>query len=304
MKRLALLAFIWGWSFLFIKVAGEGLSPPTVAFGRVALGSITLHLLLRARGIAMPTDRRTWWLFTAVAFFGSSLPFTMLAWGEQRITSALTAVLNASTPLFTAIAAALMLKDRLRALQAAGLLMGFAGVVVAAGLGGKDLAHSSILGSLAAIGAGVSYGIAFTLVRKYLTEMPSMAAAAGQITMATVLLAPFAVVTSIQSGVHLRPSRVLSIVLLGVFGTGLAYVLSYRIIADLGPTRASLVTYLIPVVAVAVGVLVLDEPFELRQLSGGLLIVAGIAIVSVRIKGRRPPSLVTARAANGAQGGG
>lgn len=292
MKRLFLLAFIWGWSFVFIKVAVEGMSPPTVAAARVGLGALALLVILRARGESLPRDPTVWKHFTVVALTGSAVPFTMLAWGEERITSALTAVLNASTPLFTALAAALLLRDRLRGGQIVGLLIGLAGVAVAAGLGGADLADSSFAGSMASVGAGAFYGLAFVYMRRHLVGMSPIVAAAGQLTMATLVLLPFAVATSIGTGIHLQPHRVLSVVLLGVVGTGLAYILNYQVVRDLGPTKASLVTYVIPVVAVIVGIVVLDERFELRLLFGGTLIVLGIAVVHERIITRPLPATV------------
>jgi drug/metabolite transporter (DMT)-like permease len=106
MRRLVLLAFIWGWSFLFIKVAGDGMTPFTLAWARIALGAVALHVVLRRRHLHLPTDRRALRHFTVTALAGSVVPFTMLAYAEEHITSALTAVLNASTPLFTAVFAA------------------------------------------------------------------------------------------------------------------------------------------------------------------------------------------------------
>jgi drug/metabolite transporter (DMT)-like permease len=279
MRRLIILAFIWGWSFLFIKVSVEGMSPPTVACARVGLGTLVLLAVLRTQHKSLPTDRTLWRHFVVAAIFANVIPFTLLAWGEERISSASTAVLNASTPLFTAIIAAVYLKDRLRPIQTAGLLLGFVGVSVAAGFGGGDLAHSSVSGELAAIVAGASYGVAFTYMRRHLTGIEPTVAAAGQLAVATLLSLPLAVGTSISSGIHLDAHIVLAITLLGVFGSGIAYILNYRVIAELGATRASLVTYIIPVVAVTVGVVVLDEPFEWRLVAGGLLIVAGIALV-------------------------
>jgi drug/metabolite transporter (DMT)-like permease len=216
------------------------------------------------------------------------VPFTLLAWGEERITSALTAVLNASTPLFTAVIAAYFLNDRLKRIQVAGLLLGFVGVGVAAGFGAGDLGHSSVLGSLAAVVAGLFYGIAFVYMRRNLTGIEPTIAAAGQLVMATVLLLPFAVATSATSGLHLTVRRVLAIGALGIFGTGAAYILNYRIIGDVGATRASIVTYIIPVVAVAVGVVVLSEPLEWTLLWGGLLIVAGLVLLRERRQLRVP----------------
>lgn len=291
MKRLILLAGIWGWSFLFIKVAVEGMSPPTVAFSRVALGVLTLVVLLRIRGGSIPRDRMLWIHFTVVGFFGSALPFTLLAWGEERITSALTAVLNASTPMFTAVAAACVLRDRLRAVQVGGLVLGLVGVMLAAGLGGTDLSHSSVSGSSAAVVAGASYGLAFAWMRRHLTGIPPMVAAVGQLITASILLAPLALATSLRSGLTLEPELVASVVLLGVMGTGIAYVINYRVIAELGATRASLVTYVVPMIAVAAGVVVLEEPFETSLVLGGALIVAGIALVHERLLPPKPSGL-------------
>ncbi|MCI3948796.1 MAG: protein of unknown function transrane, partial [Acidimicrobiales bacterium] len=114
MRRLLLLAFIWGWSFLFIKVAVEGMPPVAVAGGRIALGAAVLVGVCAASGLRLPRDRTTWRHLAVAALFGNVLPFTLLAWGEERVTSALTAVLNASTPLFTALAGAALLGERLR----------------------------------------------------------------------------------------------------------------------------------------------------------------------------------------------
>ena len=281
MKRLVLLAGIWGWSFLFIKVAVAGFTPSTVAALRVGLGAVVVLGFVRARGLQMPRGWRWWRHFVVVALAGSAIPFTLLAWGEQHISSALTAVLNASTPLFAALFAGLLLGDRLRPAQVAGLILGFVGVAVAVGLAVGDLTGAALGGELAAVAAGAGYGLAFAYSRRHLTTIPPVVAAGGQLLTATVLLAPLAVVTSVRQGFHPTPTRVAAIVLLGVLGSGVAYVLSYRLIADLGPTRASLVTYLIPIVAVTVGVLFLDEAFSLRLLVGGGLTIAGIALLSV-----------------------
>ncbi|HMG42312.1 MAG TPA: DMT family transporter [Acidimicrobiales bacterium] len=282
MRRLLVLAFIWGWSFLFIKVAVEGLTPSTVAWARIALGALVLWVFLRRRGLTLPTDRLMLRHFTVMAVVGTALPFTMLAWGEERISSALTSVLNASTPLFTALFAVAVGQERLRRPQVAGLAVGVVGVAVAAGLGGSDLEGSSVAGSLAAIGAGVCYGVSITYARRHLTDTPPLVAAAGQLLAGTVLLAPVALGTSAASGVHLSPTRVLAVLLLGSVGTGVAFLLHYANIAEMGATKASLVTYLVPVVAVVVGILALDETFEWRLPIGGVLTVAGIVAVTSR----------------------
>jgi drug/metabolite transporter (DMT)-like permease len=294
MRRLFLLAFIWGWSFLFIKVAVEGLTPSTVAWGRIALGAAVLHVVLRRQGSRVRIDGESLRHYAVVALAGNIVPFTLLAWAEQHITSALTAVLNASTPLFTAVFAAIALSERLRPVQLAGLGLGIVGVAVAAGLGASDLGGSSTAGAVAAILAGAGYGLAFVYMRRHLVSYPPIVAATGQLATGAVLLFPVAAATSIAGGVSLTPTRIASIVLLGTLGTGVAYVLSYRVIADIGATKASLVTYIIPVVAVVVGVVVLGEPFEWRLVAGGLLTAAGIAGVNRKRRAAAPaPSVVS-----------
>lgn len=293
MRRILLLAFIWGWSFLFIKVAVGGMTPTTVAGLRVLFGAMVLLVVLRLQGRSLPRDRRLWLHFGLMAVFGSALPFTLLAWSEERITSALAAVLNASTPLFTALAVAVLVGERLRWLPSVGLALGFAGVGVAAGVGGADLAGSSVAGSLAAVGAGAGYGLGFAWTKRYLMGVEPAVAAAGQLVMATVLMMPVAAVTTAMDGIDAAGHRLLSVLLLGALGTGFAYLLNYQVVHDIGPTKASLVTYMVPVVAVVVGVVALQERFEPRVLAGGAMIVAGIALVHERF-GLRPLPPVSA----------
>jgi drug/metabolite transporter (DMT)-like permease len=215
------------------------------------------------------------------------------AWrgGEERIASNLTAVLNASTPLFAAAFGAGVLRERLRPTAVVGLVVGADRRCRGRRRRRRRPRRSSLAGGLASVAAGACYGYSFTYMKAHLLHLPAEVAAAGQLAVGAVLLAPVALATSAAEGIDLAPHRVLAVVILGVVGTGYAYVLSYRVVADLGPTTASLVTYLIPVVAVAVGVALLDEVFHLRVLAGGALIVAGIALVHGRLplrSGRRP----------------
>jgi drug/metabolite transporter (DMT)-like permease len=287
MWRLLLLSFIWGWSFLFITVAGEGMTPMTIAWLRIALGALALALIARARSMPLPRGRDRWRDLAIASVLGNVVPFTLLAWATQHIASGLTAVLNASTPLFTALAAAFYLHERLKRLQLLGLAVGFVGVGVAAGVGGTDLTHSSWLGALAAVAAGACYGAAFVFMRRRLVDIPPLAAATGQLVVGAILTAPFALVSSLAGGFEPTPTRVVAVILLGVVGTGFAYILNYRLLADLGPTKTSLVTYIVPIVALALGVLFLDESFSLQVVAGGLLIAAGVALVHERVFGRR-----------------
>ena len=289
MRRVLLLAFIWGWSFLLIKVSLRGMPPAAIALTRITLGAVVVGLVVRRRSLPVPRDRRTWLHFTVMGLTYSALPFTLLAWGQEHITSALASVMNAGTPLFAAIAAAVGLGERLRPMQVVGLVLGFAGVAVAAGVGGEDLGSSSLAGAGAALGAAASYGFGFAYVQRHIIDgIDPLLAVLGQLVTGIVLIAPPAVAATVGSGLDLDGRVVLSVVLLGVFGTGVAYVLNYRTIAAVGPTRASLVTYVVPVVAITAGVVFLDEPFHLRLVVGAVMVVAGIALLRVRQPAREP----------------
>ena len=294
MRRVLVLAFIWGWSFLFIKVALRAMTPGMVAFGRIAVGLVVISLVVRARGLRLPRDLRMWRHFAVMGLIYAALPFTLLAWGEERITSALASVMNAGTPLFAAIAAAVGLGERLRLRQVGGLLLGFVGVSVAAGLGGSDLASSSVTGSLAALGTAACYGMGFAYAQRHLVGVPPLVSVYGQLVCGTVLTLPLATVGLASRGLDLEWRPLVSVLLLGAFATGVAYVLNYQAIAEVGPTRASVVTYVVPVVAVTVGVLFLDEPFRLRLVVGGALVAVGIGLLQERLRRFRRAPVVTA----------
>lgn len=294
MRRVVLLALIWGWSFLLIKVALGGMTPATVAFARIALGTVVMLAVLKATGASLPRDLRSWRHFAVMGLAYSAVPFTLLAWGEQHITSALTAVVNATTGLFTAVAAAIGLGERLRPPQVAGLVIGFGGVAVASGTGTSDLVSSSGAGIAAALAASACYGFSFVYAQRHLTTVPPLVAACGQLVTGAVLSAPLALATSVDDGFSPTLRQLAAVALLGAVGTGIAYVVNYRSIADVGPTRASLVTYLVPIVAVTVGVVFLDERFHARLVVGGALTIAGMAMIQERFGRLRPGPVVAA----------
>jgi drug/metabolite transporter (DMT)-like permease len=287
-RRLFLLAFIWGWSFLFIKVILEGAPPTFLAWGRIAFGLAVLAVAIRRRGERLP-ERRYWGHLLVLGLAMSVIPFMLIGWGEQHISSALASVLNACTPLFAAGFAAGLLGERLRLPQLAGVAIGFLGVAVVAGVGGRDLAGSSLLGSAAVVLAGAGYGFGFAYANRFTTGLSALQLSFGQLLAGTVILAPVAAVDVAAGRVALGPRAALCLLLLGTLGTGYAYLLNYRTLQESGATVASLVTYLVPLVAVAAGILVLSEPFSLRLVLGGLIVVLGVALVQGRMLGPREP---------------
>jgi len=265
----------------------EHSSPQFVAWSRVALGFAVVLVFLYGGGERMP-ERRWWGHLAVLALAMSVMPFTMIAWGEERITSALASVLNATTPLFAAAFSAWLLRARLRPPQLAGLAIALAGVAVVAGFGGGDLVGSSFTGTLGVVAGSAGYGFGFAYAHRFVEGLSPIRLAAGQLAVACLLLTPGTSVELAHGQVQFTPLVALCLLLLGGLGTGYAYVLNYRILKDVGGTGASLVTYLIPIVGVGVGILVLREPFSLRQVLGALVIIFGIALVQGRLLGPKP----------------
>ncbi len=298
--RLGTLAMMWGSSFLLIKIALGALSPTQVAFARIVLGAAVLLALcalrsVRIAGVRTAESRRLWGTIAIAALFGSVVPWTLFGLGEQTVDSGLTGVLNATTPLWTMVFGLLFGTERsLSPVRFLGLMLGFAGVllILAPWNGGGLLSW----GVLACLTAAVSYGIAFVFIGRSLTgakasgrPLPPLSLAAMQMTAASVI-GLFALPLGGVQPVQLEVVPLVAVAVLGVFGTGFAFAINYRIISDEGATTASTVTYLMPVVSVLLGWLVLDEQFGPRVLVGMAVVLAGVALS----KGRR--SAPTARA--------
>lgn len=285
--RFALLALIWGSSFLSIKVAVEVLAPVDVAFVRVALGAGVLLIALAVRRQRLPAGRAVWGHLFVIALFGNSIPFLLLAEGETRISSVLAGIWNATTPLLTLVVATFMLPDeRPTPRRVAGLLAGFAGVLVVLGpwrsVGGGELA-----GQLMCLGAAACYGIAFPYTRRFVAGRPEsgMALSAGQLMWSSLQLG---VLTAFVGGAPgpLSLDPVLAMLALGVLGTGFAYILNYAIVRLAGATTASTVTYLVPIVSTALGIVVLGEHLEWNEPVGAAVVLASVAF-SEGLLGRR-----------------
>jgi len=273
--RFALLALIWGSSFLSIKVAVDVLAPVDVAFVRVALGAIVLVAALAATRQPLPAGRRVWGHLFVIALFGNSIPFFLLAEGETRISSVLAGIWNATTPLLVLVVATFMLPDeRPTPRRVVGLLAGFAGVLVVLGpwrsLGGGELA-----GQLMCLGAAACYGFAFPYTRRFVAARPDsgMALSAGQLIWSSLQLG----IVTLFIGSAPSHLPLLAMLALGVLGTGVAYILNYAIVRMAGATTASTVTYLVPVVSTALGIAVLDERLEWNQPVGAALVLASVA---------------------------
>lgn len=282
--RFVLLAAIWGLSFLFIKVGDESLAPLQVAFGRTATGAATLLVVLAARRQRLPGGWRTWGHLAVAAVLLNAAPFSLFAYGEQHVPSVLAGIWNATTPLFALPAAVLMLPgERLGRSRGTGLLIGFVGVLVVLGVW-NGFGGGSLQGNALCLSAAACYGVGFPYTRRYLSGRGNpLPLAAGQLLCGTLELAAL---TPVVTGAPAQlPARVVvSVLALGVFGTGLAYVLNYSIIRDAGATVSSTVTYVIPVFSTLAGLLVLGEPLSWHEPVGAAVVAVGALLAQGRLQ--------------------
>lgn len=282
--RLVLLAAIWGSSFLFIKVGLRAFVPLHVALGRMLFGTAVLLAFLALRREPLPRGRRVWGHLLFAGLFGNALPFFLFAWGETKVSSVLAGIWNGTTPLLTMIVAFSILPDeRPDRDKVVGLTVGFTGVLLIVGPW-QGVGGGALLGNLACLAAAACYGVSFPYMRKYLAgrEESPLALAGGQLLCGTIQLAAVvAFFTGAPGPYPLRP--VVSVVVLGVVGTGIAYVINYGIIRDAGATAASTVTYLLPIFATVVGTVFLGEQLTWNQPAGAAVVLAGVAISQGRL---------------------
>lgn len=277
-----LLGAIWGSSFLFIKVGLEALTPLQVAFGRLAIGAVVLLALSAATRTGLPSDRATWRHLTVTALLFCSVPFTLFAYGETQISSILAGIVNAATPLATLVVVLLAFpEERPTPGRIAGLAIGFAGCLVVLGVW-KGFGGGELVGILACVAAICCYGIAYPYTRRHLaTGEGPLAIATGQVCLGAALLLPVVALELVVGYPAPGPLGVVPIaalLALGALGSGIAYLLNTQVVIAAGGTVGSSVTYVIPVVAVAVGSAFLGEPLGWNEPLGGLVILAGVAI--------------------------
>ena len=290
------LGLIWGTSFLWIKIALAETGPFTLVGLRLLFGFAGLLVVLAVQRPKLPRDRGTLLAFAFMGLVNTALPFILITWGETRIPSSLASILNGSVPLFTIVIAHFWLHDeKITAARLGGLVVGFIGIVVlVSGDLTPDNIHSDIWGQLAVVAASVSYATAITFSRRHLRGQPPV------LQTGMVLLIADSIIWVTAFGGAERPLQLphtflpwFAILWLGLLGTCLAYLLFFWLINAVGPTRASLVTYVFPVVGLVLGILILHEAADWRLVVGSVLIVGGIAVVNL-IPTRKPAPQVAA----------
>jgi drug/metabolite transporter (DMT)-like permease len=282
---LLALAALWGGSFFFFKVLLEALPPLTVVLGRVGLAAIILNLWLALRRDFMPRSLGLWSAFLVMGLLNNVIPFSLIVFGETRISSGLASILNAMTPIFTVLIAHLLTtNEKLTPRKAMGVALGFVGVMV---LIGSDLLaglrDADGLGEIACLLAALIYAFAGIYGRRF-KGIPAIKVATGQITASTLVLLPVVAFVDHPWTLPMPGARIWTALIgIALICTVLAYILYFRILATAGATNLLLVTFLVPVGAILLGSLVLGETLQARQFLGMALIGGGLAFIDGRL---------------------
>jgi drug/metabolite transporter (DMT)-like permease len=279
---LVLLSVLWGGSFLFVGLAIRELPPLTVVAVRVvfaAFALLPLHVVMVGR---LPRDGRTWIGFAGMALFNNVVPFTLIATGQAYIPAGLASVINATTPLFAVVLLAIGREEPLSLRKALGIVIGVGGVAVLEGAAAGGARQTT--GIILCLAAAMSYGVSALWVKKFLRGAAPLTMATGQLLCSAAAMLVLAFVFD-DPGRLLATSTSTWEALLGLafLSTALAYLVFFRIISQSGPANVLLVTMLIPVSAIIMGYLVLNELIERREIIGALIIVAALALIDGRI---------------------
>ena len=279
------LGVVWGCSFIFIKLGLDFLTPFGVAFGRCALGALTLLAWAKYKKISLPKSGKLWAHLWVVSLMLNVIPGVLFALAETEVTSILAGIINAVTPLMTLIAIMVVTRDeKPKFYQVLGIGIGFIGVLTVLGAW-QGLGDNPLWAILVLLAAVTCYGFSFPYSRRFVIphKLQSESIAAAQVTTGAITLLPFYLFDGIARDDY-RPGPVLAMLALGVFGSGFAYIWNFKIMAIAGSAIASSVTYITPIVAVIVGVIFLQESLFWYEPIGALIVLLGAAIGQNRIK--------------------
>ena len=289
---LIILSILWGGSFFFGEIALRDLPPFTIVFVRVVLAAFVLNLVVIGRGLRMPGTVAGWRPFAVMGLLNNLVPFSLIFWGQTQITSGLAAILNATTPVFAIVLAHVLTRDeRLSVGKVAGVGFGVCGVVTMVGpatLSGLDL---NAVAQFAVLTAALSYAFAGIFGRRFQRTQP-LVTAAGQVSATAAMMVP--VVLIIDRPWTLEPpqaSTLGAMLGLGIASTAVAYIIYFRILTVAGATNLLLVTFLIPVSALTLGIVVLGESLTPYQVAGMTLIGIGLLVIDGRVLDCIPPFL-------------
>lgn len=280
---IIVLSVIWGGSFFFIQVAVTEVTPFTLVLCRVGLAALVLLLVCRLTDRHLPAERSLWVAFLVMGLINNLIPFSLIAWSQQHIQSSLASILNATTPIFSVVLAHFLTREeRLTVNRGVGVLLGWLGVALLIGvesLGGLDL---QIAGYTAVLGAALCYACAAIFGRRF-KGLPPITVTAGMLCCSTVMLTPLALIFEHPFALHPGATAWGAILGLSLLSTATAYLIYFRVLATAGATNILLVTFLIPISAILLGVLILGERLGWNALGGMLLIFTGLIAIDGRL---------------------
>lgn len=277
-----LLGLIWGSSFLWIKIGVESITPVMLVTLRISLGLIGLLVVMSLTRQSFPRDRNTILKYVFMGVFNLVLPFLLITWGETKIDSSMAAILNGAQPLFVIVIAHFWLHDeKITPARLGGLIVGFVGVVVLVAQDFNPSAlQSDIWGQLAVVLAAISYAVALTFSRKYLRGTKPVVQSTMILVIGAIIMWTLTPLTNRPMILPATPIAWIAVLWLGVLGLCVAYLLFFYLNNVWGPTRASLVTYVFPVVGVVLGIIFLSEPLTWNMIVGSIFVVGGIVVVN------------------------
>jgi drug/metabolite transporter (DMT)-like permease len=292
LARLLALAALWGGSFVFIRVAAPVVGPFWLAESRVGLAFVILIMLALSRG-NVPALRQRWRDFLVIGIVNSALPFALFCFAGQHIAASAAAILNATSPFFGALAATLWLKDPLPLSKLAGMALGLAGVALLVGWRPEPMTGLALTAVFACLAAAMCYGIASVYAKLRMTGVPSFSTALYSQLAAAIVLAPTLPFAPMNGPITTIVAA--NVLALAVGSTAIAYLLYFKLIANIGPARALSVTFLIPLFGVLWGYLFLGEPLTINMLLGGSLILGGtwLAMRGPVARGSGPPRIAS-----------
>lgn len=281
---LIALATVWGGSFFFAAIALEALPPFTIVFARVAIAAIALNILVRALGLRLPLTRADALRFLAMGALNNAIPFSLIVWGQTQIASGLAAILNATTPLFTVLLAHCLTRDeKFTPARGAGVAIGFVGTIVIIGPGALAGLGDGAWPEIAVLAAALTYAAAGIYGRRF-RALPPVITATGQVTASSLMMLPMMLVVDAPWTLKMPDLAMIGALLgIGLLCTAAAYLMFFRILAAAGAVNLLLVTFLIPVSALALGIAFLGEVLTLPQALGMALIGAGLAAIDGRL---------------------
>jgi drug/metabolite transporter (DMT)-like permease len=280
---IIILSIVWGGSFFFVGVAVKELPPLTIVLGRVALASVILLTIVYFKGERMPSSLTIWGSFIVMGALNNLIPFCLIVWGQTHIESGLASILNATTPIFSVVLAHFFTREeKLTVNRISGIILGWIGVSVLIGIESLRGFGLEVIGQIAIIGAAMSYAFAAIYGRRF-KDMNPIVVATGMLCGTTLMMIPLALY--FDQPWNLTPSAmtIMSIVGLAAISTSLAYIIYFHVLATAGPTNLLLVTFLIPISAIALGVMVLGEQLGWEVFVGMGMIFLGLITIDGRV---------------------